>query len=78
MDKYEQQGLSARKAREKANRALREQDMRGFLSKYASLLSYIFKLRGGFLHGKIISTVDEYLEQKDVFKKSHSAEFKEI
>jgi len=70
IDKYEQQGLSVTKAKDKANRALRDEDVRAFLVRYASLLSMIFRLRGGYLHGKIMTTVEEYLEQHMDLKKA--------
>ena len=40
VEKYENQGLSTKKAIEKANHVLRDEDVRAFLLKYASLLTF--------------------------------------
>ena len=70
VEKYENQGLSTKKAIQKANHALRDEDVRAFLLKYASLLSFFFKLRDGYLHDKVINSIEKYLEENIELKKA--------
>ena len=70
LEKYENQDLSTKKAIEKANQAFRYEDVRAFLLKYASLLTFIFKLRDGYLHDKVINSIEKYIEENIELKKA--------
>ena len=70
VEKYENQGLSTKKAIQKANHALRDEDVRAFLLKYASLLTFFFKLRDGYLNDKVINSIEKYLEENIELKKA--------
>ena len=78
VEKYENQGLSTKKANKKANQALRDEDVRAFLLKYARLLTFSFKLRESYLHDKVINSIEKYLEKKYRVEEGHSVKFKEV
>ncbi len=61
VEKYEKEGLSDAEAEEKADKKIREDDMRDFMNRYAKLIQYILQLRNGHLHGEIMDTIDTYM-----------------
>lgn len=63
VDKYDKEGLSTTAAMEKADKKLQDDDLHEFMYRYGTVISYILKLGGGYIHSKIMKTVEKYLER---------------
>ncbi len=63
VEKYEKDGLLEAEAKEKADKKLREDDLREFMNKYAKMIQYFLKLRNGQLHGKIMDTITNFMDR---------------
>ncbi|OOZ15362.1 hypothetical protein BOW28_11740 [Solemya velum gill symbiont] len=62
IEKYKNAGLSDEDAKNKARRKIRTRDIAGFMNKYAKHIQYLLVLDHGGLHGKVMQSIHEYMD----------------
>jgi len=63
VEKYQNQGLSASEAHEKADAKMKTLELNDFIQRYGTYISQILKLRGGVLHTEIMTSIEEFVDR---------------
>lgn len=61
-NKYIQDGMSENEAKGKANKKLKEVDLKLLMNKYVQVIKYILQLKNGKLHKKVMAKVQLYID----------------
>ena len=70
VDRYLDEGMVEDKAKYKANRKLREDELGKFMLKYDNLMQYLMQVRAGKIHSKVTKLTNELIEDGMDYKKA--------
>ena len=62
-DEYIKRGLTEQKAKQKADNKLETANIKQFICKYITLITYILELKNGHIHKKVLQKANSLLDQ---------------